>query len=70
MICRGYPAFGKRLKRLRRSVGLKQTALADMLEVDQTTISRWENGTQTPSADLQHAVFSALGPAYALMTVL
>ncbi|SDW35269.1 Helix-turn-helix domain-containing protein [Ruegeria halocynthiae] len=58
----GFPAFGKRLKRLRRSVGLKQSALADLLEVDQTTISRWENGTQIPSAHVQQAVFSALGP--------
>ncbi len=58
----GFPAFGKRLKRLRRSVGLKQSALADLLEVDQTTISRWENGGQTPSAHVQQAVFAALGP--------
>lgn len=63
MIGRGYPAFGKRLKRLRRSVGLKQSALADLLEVDQTTISRWENGAQTPSSDVQQSVFSVLGPA-------
>ncbi len=58
----GFPAFGKRLKRLRRSVGLKQSALADLLEVDQTTISRWENGGQTPSAHVQQSVFAALGP--------
>ncbi|WP_254055845.1 helix-turn-helix domain-containing protein [Ruegeria sp. EL01] len=59
---RGYPAFGKRLKRLRRSVGLKQSALAEVLQVDQTTISRWENGAQTPLPETQQAVFSALGP--------
>ncbi|MDA7963843.1 helix-turn-helix transcriptional regulator [Ruegeria sp.] len=59
----GYPAFGRRLKRLRRSVGLKQAALADLLRVDQTTISRWENGVQVPSGDLQQAVFQALGSA-------
>lgn len=58
----GYPAFGSRLKRLRRSVGLKQSALADLLEVDQTTISRWENGQQTPAPHVQQAVFTALGP--------
>ena len=62
---RGYPAFGRRLRRLRRSVGLKQSALADLLEVDQTTISRWESGRQTPSPDQQQAVFSVLGPARA-----
>ncbi|KIC43471.1 DNA-binding protein [Ruegeria sp. ANG-R] len=58
----GFPAFGKRLRRLRRSVGLKQSALADLLEVDQATVSRWETGGQTPSAHVQQAVFAALGP--------
>ncbi len=59
---RGYPGFGKRLKRLRRSVGYKQAYLAELLEVDQATISRWERGGQTPPPDTQQAVFSALGP--------
>lgn len=59
----GYPAFGQRLRRLRRSVGLKQAALAEMLEVDQATVSRWESGSQTPSAVVQQDVFLALGPA-------
>ncbi|WP_209503764.1 MULTISPECIES: helix-turn-helix transcriptional regulator [unclassified Ruegeria] len=58
----GYPAFGRRLKRLRRSIGLKQAALAKVLEVDQTTVSRWENGVQLPTPDLQHSVFAALAP--------
>ncbi|WP_299983069.1 helix-turn-helix domain-containing protein [uncultured Ruegeria sp.] len=59
----GFPAFGKRLRRLRRSVGLKQSALAGLLGVDQTTVSRWENGGQTPSVHVQQKVFSALGPS-------
>ncbi len=58
-----YPAFGRRLRRLRRSVGHKQSFVAEMLEVDQATISRWENGTQTPSAKVQQDVLSVLGPA-------
>ncbi|WP_424833504.1 helix-turn-helix domain-containing protein [Ruegeria sp.] len=57
----GYPAFGARLKRLRRSIGCKQSALADLLNVDQTTISRWENNVQIPAPELQTSVFSALG---------
>ncbi|WP_170413771.1 helix-turn-helix domain-containing protein [Ruegeria atlantica] len=57
----GYPAFGPRLKRIRRSVGFKQSALAELLRVDQTTISRWENGVQTPDPEVQAAVFSAIG---------
>ncbi|MEM1401509.1 MAG: helix-turn-helix transcriptional regulator, partial [Pseudomonadota bacterium] len=36
------PAFGKRLKRLRLAAGVKQEALASLLEVNQATISRWE----------------------------
>ncbi|MCG7518113.1 helix-turn-helix domain-containing protein [Ruegeria sp. Ofav3-42] len=59
----GYPAFGPRLKRMRRSVGYKQSALAELLRVDQTTISRWENGVQIPDPAVQAAVFSALGSA-------
>jgi DNA-binding XRE family transcriptional regulator len=34
--------FGPALRRLRRAVGLTQEALADLVEVDQTTISNWE----------------------------
>ncbi|WP_241481152.1 helix-turn-helix domain-containing protein [Ruegeria sp. ANG-S4] len=59
----GFPAFGRRLKRLRRSVGVKQSALAHVMQVDQATVSRWESGAQTPSPNTQQQVFSALGPA-------
>lgn len=60
---RAYPVFGKRLKRLRQSIGFKQSHLADLLQVDQATISRWERGGQTPPSDMQQAVFAVLGPA-------
>lgn len=59
-IHQGFPAFGSRLKRLRRATGLKQAALAQMLRVDQATVSRWENCLQTPSAEQQTEVFTAL----------
>ncbi len=62
---RGFPAFGRRLKHLRRSVGLKQGALADMLEVDQATVSRWENGVQNPPAKTQQAAFAVFEPTRA-----
>ena len=55
------PYFGQRLRRLRRTRGLKQLALAQILGVDQTTISRWEVGAQTPDAALQAAALETLG---------
>lgn len=56
----GFPAFGLRLKRLRRAIGLKQAALAHLMRVDQATISRWENGVQVPASETQAEVFAAL----------
>ncbi|MEO1679715.1 MAG: helix-turn-helix transcriptional regulator [Pseudomonadota bacterium] len=57
-----FPAFGRRLRRARRSSGMKQAALADLLHVDQATVSRWESGVQTPPPDLQWAALDLLGP--------
>ena len=37
----------------RKENGLKQDALAYLLSVDQTTISRWERGKDTPSLAIQ-----------------
>ncbi|WP_394879157.1 helix-turn-helix transcriptional regulator [Levilactobacillus brevis] len=37
------------LKNLRENQGLTQTALAQMLNVSQRTISKWELGNSTPS---------------------
>jgi len=36
------------VKTLRNRLGLTQTALADRLGVDQSLISKWENGERTP----------------------
>ncbi|MCP3871206.1 MAG: helix-turn-helix domain-containing protein [Gammaproteobacteria bacterium] len=41
------------LRSYRREKGLKQEALAYMLNVDQTTISRWERGKDNPSLAIQ-----------------
>ncbi|MCR9140005.1 MAG: helix-turn-helix domain-containing protein [Alphaproteobacteria bacterium] len=35
-----------KLRMFRRQMGLKQWALADMLGVDQSTVSRWERGSR------------------------
>lgn len=54
------PSFGRRLRRLRRAMGVKQLALADSLDVDQASISRWEGGHQIPSAETQQKALTAL----------
>lgn len=50
-----FPSFGKRLKRQRAALGLKQEALAVALGVSQTTVSLWQFATeeiQQAEADL------------------
>jgi len=54
------PVFGRRLKRLRRAMGMKQFALADILGVDQASISRWESGFQIPSPETQRHALDVL----------
>lgn len=41
------------IRSYRKENGLKQDALADLLHVDQTTVSRWERGIDTPSLAMQ-----------------
>lgn len=41
--------FAENLKALRRTFGLTQGALAKLLEVDQRTVSAWENKVCEPS---------------------
>jgi len=36
--------IGRRLRRLREARGITQAGLARRLRVDQSTLSRWENG--------------------------
>lgn len=41
--------FGSRVRQARKNAGLTQAALAEKLNLDETTISRIENGTQATS---------------------
>lgn len=43
------PMLGGRLKALRRRLGLTQVELADLLDLDEGTVRRWESGRRTPS---------------------
>ena len=49
----GLEDWGAQLRRFRRLRALKQTALAEMIGVDQATVSRWESGRQSPDLRTQ-----------------
>ena len=51
---RRWTDFPAGLRRVRVSSGLTQSDLADMLSVDQATISRWERGAQMPDGAMQN----------------
>ena len=44
--------FADNLRNLRRSINMSQKTLAGLLEVDQRTVSAWENGVCEPSLTL------------------
>ena len=41
--------FGKQIKEIRNNRHLTQQGMADLLDVDRTTISKWENGYSFPN---------------------
>ena len=41
--------FAENLKNLRKSMGITQKQLAELMLVDQRTVSAWENGICEPS---------------------
>ena len=44
-------SFGDRLKELRKSKKLTQVQVSEMIDVQQGTYSRWENGTLEPNLE-------------------
>ncbi len=48
------------IKKLRRRAGLKQQALAELLDCDQTAISHWERGVDRPSLAFQRRLLAMI----------
>lgn len=56
-----YYATGPALRRFRRGNGLSQNAVADVLGVHQSMISKWESGRERPSFSNQRAIWRFIG---------
>ena len=54
------PDFGRRLWRLRRMRGLKQAAVAQIADVCQATVSRWESGSIAPDVEAAERILGQL----------
>lgn len=55
------PAFGQHLTELRRTAGLTQVALAELIQEPQSSIARWEAGDRPPRADIVVKLAKSLG---------
>ena len=44
-------SINENIKEARKAIGLTQKDLADMIDVSQKDISRWETGARTPSVE-------------------
>lgn len=53
--------FGDELKRLRKEKRLSQIELAEILNVSQSTITCWENGTRRPNIDMMPIIADFFG---------
>jgi len=53
-------AVGRAIAARRRSRGLSQSRLAEVLAVDHSVVSRWELGTRTPGVHRLLAIARAL----------
>lgn len=53
--------FSQNLKMLRKQKGVTQQQLADILCVDKTSISKWENGFNYPNQNIQMMIADYFG---------
>ena len=53
--------LGEKLQTLRRSRGLPQEQLAEILEVSRQAVSKWENGDSAPDLDRLRAICTYFG---------
>lgn len=53
-------AWGLNIQRQRKVAGMSQEALAAALGVDQSAVSRWENGVTAPTIENQLAIARVL----------
>ena len=56
--------FAENLKVLRKSKGLSQKELADIVGVDQRTVSAWENKVCEPSFDMLATLCELFGETF------
>lgn len=63
-----FDVFASRLRGKRAEAGLNQMELSELIGVNYTTVSKWEQGAQMPGADKVFAIADALGttPDYLL----
>lgn len=59
-MCNSATEFGSRLRRIRRAAGITQEQLANMVNIDAGSISRYEKGAITPGLDTAYALAVAL----------
>src|SRR5204863_9153426 len=55
--------IGEQLKEYRRGRGITQDALAKRLQIDPSTLARWERGEREPTGRLAECVSVPLGKA-------
>lgn len=54
-------AWAREIKNRRTSLGLTQQGLAELIGCDQSTVSKWENGSREPSGATLKLVVKRLG---------